>query len=320
MSERAAVNLGNVLLMAAFNLAGALVRAGAWFSIEHPKDAGPAFPSIWKLPQVAELRTHPGVRLVSFHQCRFGLDAVKPTSILSNVEEMEYMELLCNHERRSHETLQSLRPDGRFRTSIAQEYPALLYEALATRVVATIKKAFPDGFTNIQEHLGDVKKENGVGHPGQRRPRRVRAQPLAKSWLDRSRWRLTFAGRWNKQEHINILEMRTLVAAMRHLARSQANWDRKFLIFTDSMVSLGALSKGRSSSAPLLRLCRRWSLFRIALGMRTFLRHVPTDVNMADGPSRGQFIGYHDADDRENMKKRDEMDPKPGVITYRGQG
>ena len=45
------------------------------------------------------------------------------------------------------------------------------------------------------------------------------------------------------------------------------------------------------------------------LGMRTFLRHVPTEVNVADGPSRGLFIGYHDAGDRKDLEKFDVIDP-----------
>ena len=48
--KQKAVDLGNFLLKATLKLAFALAEAGAWFSIEHPRDAGPSYPSIWKLP------------------------------------------------------------------------------------------------------------------------------------------------------------------------------------------------------------------------------------------------------------------------------
>jgi len=126
-----------------------------------------------------------------------------------------------------------------------------------------------------------------------------------------------FAGRWKDEEHINVLEMRALIAAARHLGRSRGNWDRKFLIFTDSMVCLGALGKGRSSSPVLLRLCRRWMLFRAVFGMRFFLRHVPTHLNMADGPSRG--VAIHISEPKEK-KPSQAKTSSTGVVQYRGQG
>ena len=121
--------------------------------------------------------------------------------------------------------------------------------------------------------------------------RRVRAPRLRHTWTTSSRWRLTYSGLWSEQEHINLLEMRTLVGAARHLARSRRNWFHKMLFFTDSMVCLGIVSKGRSSVVPFLRLCRQWCMLRIVLGMRFYVRHVPTDLNLADGPSRGRRIG-----------------------------
>ena len=78
---------------------------------------------------------------------------------------------------------------------------------------------------------------------------------------------------------------------MRYLARSRKCWNRKFLCFTDSMVVLGALGKGRSSSPPLLRLCRRAAAMRLILGIRIFLRYVASEVNVADWPSRGGPVG-----------------------------
>ena len=96
---------------------------------------------------------------------------------------------------------------------------------------------------------------------------------------------------WARSEHINVLEARTIVNYARHLARSSKSQQKKYLIFTDSMVSLGALSKGRSSAPPLLALCRRLLVIRAIYGIRIYLRHVPSPLNCADGPTRNEPVG-----------------------------
>ena len=203
------------------------------------------------------------------------------------------------------------------------EYPPPLCEALARAMVETIIENNPDGFTLID----DDELNDGIAKDGKNGEvsgaTKVRAPPPDLHWSREGRWRLTFKGTWDREEHINILEMRTLVAAARHLSRSKKNWHKKHLIFTDSAVCLGALGKGRSASPPLLRLCRRWSLFRIVLGMRIFLRHVPTDLNFADGPSRGLRVGEHEAqpDPRPKPRPMQAMAAaKEALQAYRGQG
>ena len=81
---------------------------------------------------------------------------------------------------------------------------------------------------------------------------------------------------------------------------------------TDSLVSLGALGKGRSASPSLLRLLRRWACIRFATQISFGLRWVPSGDNAADGPSRGADIGEHPTEEREAAPQ--------AVATYRGQG
>ena len=55
----------------------------------------------------------------------------------------------------------------------------------------------------------------------------------------------------------------------------------------------------------LLRLCRRWALFRVVCQMRIYLRYVHT-LNHADGPSRNRPVGWNDSGDsrpKEDKKK-----------------
>ena len=137
------------------------------------------------------------------------------------------------------------------------------------------------------------------------------APPMSQKWIPLSRWRTEYMGRWGREEHINALELRTIVNLVRHLARSKQCWNRKVLCFTDSMVSLGAAGKGRSSSPSLLALCRRLCALRLITGIRIYLRHVPSELNHTDGPSRGGPCGC----DEETVKKHAQR-----LETRRGQG
>ena len=62
-------------------------------------------------------------------------------------------------------------------------------------------------------------------------------------------------------------------------------------MITDSLVSLGVLAKGRTSSWPLLRLARQGAALTMAFGFRVYYRYVESKRNYADGPSQGFPLG-----------------------------
>ena len=291
--EQEAVDLGNLLLRVTITLALALVAAGGVFSIEHPEDPGPGFPSIWKLTEMLDLMMRAAAFTATFDQCMFGLAAKKGTTIKGNLPGLAAWHLRrCCHPRGAHKPLMGQDASGRFLTSYAQEYPSQLCEALAT--------AFIDKLAT-QPLAGGLK---------------VKVPPLSEDWCQPRDWRLLFASKWSLPEHNNVLETRCVVNLGRHLTRSSKNWNKRFLVMTDSMVALGALGKGRSSSPPLLRLCRRWATFRLVAQMRLYLRYVPTLLNVADGPSRGARIGAHPTEEKTQRSPRKRPEPE----RYRGQG
>ena len=98
-------------------------------------------------------------------------------------------------------------------------------------------------------------------------------------------------GRWLHEEHNNLLEARTAVGLMRHLSRDPSAWGQRVLAFTDSLVGLGILTKGRSSVRPLNHLCRRAAAISLAFRIRVAWRWVPSEHNYSDGPSRGEGVG-----------------------------
>ena len=86
-----------------------------------------------------------------------------------------------------------------------------------------------------------------------------------------------------------------MVGLLRHLCRSKAAHGRKVLVLMDSMAALGVIGKGRSSSPPLLRLARQRAAYELAFDIYLTVRYIPSEVNPADGPSRGGPVGT-DAD------------------------
>jgi hypothetical protein len=101
-------------------------------------------------------------------------------------------------------------------------------------------------------------------------------------------WKTAISVPWRKKEqHINELEMTTGVMALRWASRSRFFRGKRVVFLTDSRVCLGAFAKGRSSSRRLLYHCRRIAALSFASGIRPLWAWIPTDINPADGPSRG---------------------------------
>ena len=102
-----------------------------------------------------------------------------------------------------------------------------------------------------------------------------------------ARWYLIAKGVWHREEHQNVLECRAVVTVLRRLSRNSAVRNCRVLVITDSLVTIGALAKGRYSSPPLLAQARVAAAISLALGLRLYLRWVPSQGNHADGPCRG---------------------------------
>ena len=87
--------------------------------------------------------------------------------------------------------------------------------------------------------------------------------------------------------HNNILEGEAYLMWLRWLLRSTKHHGTRAVCLVDSKVVLGGVSKGRSSSRPLLRVLRRAAALQLAGNLLTRLIYIPTCCNLADAPSRG---------------------------------
>eukprot|EP00972_Heterocapsa_arctica_P088260 13015012-Heterocapsa_arctica.AAC.1 len=72
---------------------------------------------------------------------------------------------------------------------------------------------------------------------------KVRAPAVGANWDDIERWRELFRWKWKHPEHINLLEMRTGLAAVRRAVRDKRAWGKRIMLIGDSLVTIGAFSK-----------------------------------------------------------------------------
>ena len=92
-------------------------------------------------------------------------------------------------------------------------------------------------------------------------------------------------------EHINTLECRALILALRWRLRRATNIHSKFLHLVDSRVTLGMVAKGRTSSWTLRRTLGKVNALLLAAHSAMVLGFCRTHLNPADTPSRREGRG-----------------------------
>ena len=112
---------------------------------------------------------------------------------------------------------------------------------------------------------------------------RLRASIPSRLW----KWRVAASWEWHGgREHINVLEMRAVLNALRWRLERKGLTRVKFVHMVDSLVCLHSLSRGRSSSRKLRRTLLRINSLLLATGAQVVWTYVHTGQNPADAPSR----------------------------------
>ena len=112
---------------------------------------------------------------------------------------------------------------------------------------------------------------------------RLRASIPARLWA----WKTVASWRWTgAKEHINSLEMRAVLTAMRWRLERHKTIHVRFVHLVDSLVVLHSLSRGRSSSRKLKRTLLRINALLLATKSQCVWTYVHTKLNPADAPSR----------------------------------
>ena len=113
-----------------------------------------------------------------------------------------------------------------------------------------------------------------------------RAFPRQSASADWWQWKPIFASRWEKHEHINALELRSIMMALQWRIRHSGEEDSRLLHLTDSYVNMSIISKGRTSSLMLSRLVRKLASMCLGFSLFPFLVHVESTENPTDEGSR----------------------------------
>ena len=106
--------------------------------------------------------------------------------------------------------------------------------------------------------------------------------------LRRAHWVAIVSSPWRYpgSEHVNVLELRAIITAVRLVASSPHAAGSLLTVYCDSQVVVGAIRTGRSSSPRLNRLLRALAALLLSTDVRLLVVWVPTDQNPADTPSR----------------------------------
>ena len=153
---------------------------------------------------------------------------------------------------------------------------------------------------------------------------RVAVPEVSQAWDPIERWREVSRWRWREAEHNNILEARAGLASASLVAKQPSSWGRRVLMISDSQVTIGAFSKGRSSVKVLNMLARRLAALAFGCRIKFYWRYMRTHRNHADGPSRGFPLGVAPKDGApvkaEPLKEKPVWSQLPGFFYQRTRG
>ena len=122
--------------------------------------------------------------------------------------------------------------------------------------------------------------------------------PLLSSSVVSANWSTIVSAQWHRTEHINSLELRASLTAIRwsltlpssiqhHHSSELSRWcGHRLLLLSDSSTAVGGINKGRSSSHKLLRPLRSIGALLLASGIQCYVAWIPSKANPADAPSR----------------------------------
>lgn len=112
---------------------------------------------------------------------------------------------------------------------------------------------------------------------------RLRASLPSNLWV----WRTVCSWLWKgNKEHINVLEMRATLCALRWRILKGGTRHRRLVHLVDSLVVLHALTRGRTSSRKMRRTLARINALLLLSKNQGVWTYVHTSDNPADAPSR----------------------------------
>lgn len=286
---------------------------GRWFSVEQPGSSVMFHLDIYK--RLVEQ----GAIITRMCFCAFGSPFMKPSKWLHNKPWLLELEQSCKCTGPSpHFIIEGsftrasiVDFESRCKPSVAEVYgrppkvgePVSAYSAsypksLCCRMAAGHQQARNDSIAVVptRVHLQSLAR---VGIKPDM-PSSIAREPLAASrpfhedpeWVEELADSLPFKElcryKFRKGGHINVLECRVHKTWLKHCARRYPN--SRVLALLDSRVTLGATSKGRSSSTALCRVLQGSLGYILGGGLYPGGLHICSAKNRSDGPSRNKPV------------------------------
>jgi len=99
-------------------------------------------------------------------------------------------------------------------------------------------------------------------------------------------WKEVLSYSWNSERHINEGEVSAFNIMLRRRAKEAKHHEMRYLAIVDSMVSRGAIGKGRSPSKPINKLLKQTAAIALASDQYPLLTWTISQWNFADLASR----------------------------------
>ncbi|CAE7736810.1 unnamed protein product [Symbiodinium sp. CCMP2592] len=106
------------------------------------------------------------------------------------------------------------------------------------------------------------------------------------SLMTPSRWHVLWGSPIRWSDAIHVLEARSVLGAIKHRCRDSERHGKRITVLNDNLGVVLAVQKGRCANYGILRIIRRIAAHCLATGIRLHVRWVPSEVNVADQPSR----------------------------------
>lgn len=114
-------------------------------------------------------------------------------------------------------------------------------------------------------------------------PKQYPRQSVSSQWWN---WEEAFTTKWQKKEHINILELRAILLSLQYQTSRHKIHNARVFHISDSYICISIVSKGRSGSRLLGQVLKKISAHCLAFGLYVVLAHVDSLDNPTDEGSR----------------------------------
>ena len=109
---------------------------------------------------------------------------------------------------------------------------------------------------------------------------------VPKSIMEQKAWSVAWSRPWQFECNILNTEARALVWSVEHLVRSSRCIGKRLLCFSDNLPLVLSATKGKGKSHLLKKPLRKLAALCPATGSKVYTRWIPSEINVADGPSR----------------------------------